>query len=430
MKRFLAGALLIAMLCVLAPAGHAQQVPYAGQSRVSNFWVGPNFGKWAQRVAAGSTTAGTYSITIQGPGSVTAGGNQSFVPFNPAVRITVGVGAVRETIKPTSVTGCAVGQAVNPCVVTATFAFAHGAGTPIVSGSCGFDEANLVASQNGGGIVLMDNNMGCTAVTITTSIACFINQTTESMIPNGVTGGPFYYVNGAGNTCVPANNNNPGFGPSGPAAPSLGTAANYAALAQSGITLTGTDTFCGNIASTPTTTITGTPTFTCGGAVDQPNAAAAMTAAIAAYNSITPVPCTTTYPPAADLGGQTLPPGVYCDSSSFAVTGTLTLDAQGNPNANWIFKTVSTLTTATSAVINLINGAKASHVFWQVGSSATFGTSTIFNGTVLTFVSDTINGGAGAVNNGSVLAGLQNNGTGAITQSASGTTTATAKLPQ
>jgi hypothetical protein len=109
-----------------------------------------------------------------------------------------------------------------------------------------------------------------------------------------------------------------------------------------------------------------------------------------------------------DLGGLTLLPGVYCFSSSAQLTGTLTLDAQGNPSAVFIFQIASTLTTATSSSVNVINGGSGCNLFWQVGSSATLGTGTSFLGNILALASITID--TGATVSGRVLAQ-----TGAVT---------------
>jgi len=92
-----------------------------------------------------------------------------------------------------------------------------------------------------------------------------------------------------------------------------------------------------------------------------------------------------------DLGGLTLTTGVYFFSTSAQLTGTLTLDAQGNPDAVFIFQIGSTLTTATGSVVNLINGARFCRIFWQVGSSATLGTSTQFVGHIFALSSITAN---------------------------------------
>jgi hypothetical protein len=108
----------------------------------------------------------------------------------------------------------------------------------------------------------------------------------------------------------------------------------------------------------------------------------------------------------ADIGGQTLPAGVYKTTSaqpSLAITGILTLDGGGDPNATWIFQIVSTLTTAsTNSQVNLINSASAHNVFWQVGTSATLGTSTTFAGTIM--AQDSITLTTGATLNGRALA--------------------------
>jgi hypothetical protein len=108
-----------------------------------------------------------------------------------------------------------------------------------------------------------------------------------------------------------------------------------------------------------------------------------------AYNALAGLACGTTVTP-ADLGGRTLPPGVYCAATSMGVTGTVTLDGQGDANALFVFQMGSTLTTGTSANIALINGAQAKNVWWQVGSSATLGTGTTFRGNILALTSITL----------------------------------------
>ena len=92
-----------------------------------------------------------------------------------------------------------------------------------------------------------------------------------------------------------------------------------------------------------------------------------------------------------DLGGLTLTPGVYFFASSAQLTGTLTLDAQGTPNAEFIFQIGKTLTTASASVVNVFDGGAGDGVFWQAGSSATLGTSTVFAGNILADQSVTLN---------------------------------------
>ena len=106
---------------------------------------------------------------------------------------------------------------------------------------------------------------------------------------------------------------------------------------------------------------------------------------------------------AGNLGGQTLSPGLYKSTSSLAVSsGDLTLDAQGNSGAVWIFQMASTLTTTSGRQVVLAGGALAQNIFWQVGSSATLGTTSVFQGTIM--VDQSITMATGATLNGRVLA--------------------------
>jgi LPXTG-motif cell wall-anchored protein len=103
-----------------------------------------------------------------------------------------------------------------------------------------------------------------------------------------------------------------------------------------------------------------------------------------------------------ELGGTTLVPGVYKSPTALGITGTLTLDAQNDPSAVWVFQTDATLTTASASVVALVNGAQACNVFWQVGSSATFGTSSDFTGHV--FAQTAISTTSGTTIHGQLLA--------------------------
>jgi hypothetical protein len=112
---------------------------------------------------------------------------------------------------------------------------------------------------------------------------------------------------------------------------------------------------------------------------------------LAAYNAAAAL--TPTAALAGDIGGQTFGPGVYHSASSLGITGTVTLDAHGDPNAVFTFQMGSTLITASASNVKLINGAQASNVFWQVGSSATLGTTTSFAGTIMALASITVTTG-------------------------------------
>jgi len=174
----------------------------------------------------------------------------------------------------------------------------------------------------------------------------------------------------------------------------LGTADNFAVLAGSGITNTGATTVVGDIGTYPTLSETGfgsislTGTNHAGDTITQ----GAKTDLTAAYVDAAGQTATSTI--SADLGGQTLTPGIYNSGSSVGLTGTVTLDGGGDPNAVFIIQAGSTLTTASASHVNLINSAQACNVFWQVGSSATLGTTSDFKGNVLAFGSITDNGGS------------------------------------
>jgi hypothetical protein len=104
-----------------------------------------------------------------------------------------------------------------------------------------------------------------------------------------------------------------------------------------------------------------------------------------------------------NLGGMTLTPGVYFFASSAQLTGTLTLNNLGNPNALFVFQIGSTLTTASNSSVIFSNSLTDPNVFWQVGSSATLGTTTSFQGNILALTSITLNNGA-TIGCGSALA--------------------------
>jgi hypothetical protein len=179
-------------------------------------------------------------------------------------------------------------------------------------------------------------------------------------------------------------------------APSLGSASSFAALGSTTVTCTGLSTITGDVGVSPGSAVTGFPPCTVvGGAIQAGNTAAfqAHHDATLAYAALVAETCTTNLT-GQDLGGLTLASGVYCFNSSAELTGTLNLTG-GGP---WIFQIGTTLTTASNASV-LVNGNGSSQgcapgVFWAVGTSATLGAGTQFQGIILALVSDTVVSGA------------------------------------
>jgi hypothetical protein len=206
----------------------------------------------------------------------------------------------------------------------------------------------------------------------------------------------------------------------------LGTAGSFAVLGGSAVSNTGPSVVNGDLGIWPGTSssVTGFPPGIVVGTTHFADATAlsAQSAVTVAYDDLAGRACGTSI--SADLGGSTLVPGVYCASTSIGLTGLLTLDAQGDPNALFIFQAGSTLTTASASRVRVINGGSTCNVFWQVGSSATLGTGTAFVGNILALQSITVTTGAGTsgrllARNGAVT--LDNSGITACGAGGSGT---------
>src|SRR6202790_5358898 len=176
----------------------------------------------------------------------------------------------------------------------------------------------------------------------------------------------------------------------------LGPPARDAGLAGSTVTNTHASVVTGNVGVSPGSAVTGFPPgIVVGGTIHAGDAVAlqAQSDDTIAYLNLAGRPVTQNLT-GQDLGGKTLVAGVYGYSSSAQLTGTLTLDGQGNPNSVFIIKIASGLTTASNSSIKLINGAQGGNVFFQVGSSATLGTNTSFTGDILALTAITLNTGA------------------------------------
>jgi Ice-binding-like len=179
----------------------------------------------------------------------------------------------------------------------------------------------------------------------------------------------------------------------------LGAACTYGILgATPVVSSVGPTVVTGDVGIWPAASITGFPPGTLTGTehLGDANAMMAQGALTTAYNAAAGAAGGTVL--TADIGGQTLPAGVYKTTSAqptLGITGNLTLNGGGDPNSTWIFQIMSSLTTAAgNSQVILENGASAHNVFWQVGSSATLGTNTIFQGTILADVSITLTTGA------------------------------------
>jgi len=181
----------------------------------------------------------------------------------------------------------------------------------------------------------------------------------------------------------------------------LGTVKNFAVLAGSTVTntgltvITGTAASPGDVGVTPGSAIVGFPPGVLGATIHISDAFAiqAQLDATNAYNILASRPATVNLT-GRDLGGLTLIPGVYSFNSSASLTGVLTLNGLGNPNAIFIINISSALTTASASMVTLINGAQGGNVFWRIGSSATLGTASTFAGDILANTSITLNTGA------------------------------------
>jgi hypothetical protein len=282
-------------------------------------------------------------------------------------------------------------KSIDPLTLTSTTFTLKAPGNASVAGAVNYDEATKTAS-------------------LTPSSSLAPNTTFTATIKGGVNGAKDL----AGNPL--ANDDVWTFTTGAQAAQAkiqLGRAAPFAVMATASISSTGSTQINGDVGLNPGSS-QGIPPAQVSGTihVDDQAIIDAQSDLLAAYNDAVSRTVTSVSLP-GNMGGLTFTPGLYTNSTSVMIQGAgpnnnVTLDAQGDPNAIFIFKMGSTLTTGPGAQVILAGGAKASNIFWQVGTSATLNTTTIFKGNILAAVTITVNNGSDIV--GRLLAGSNSDG--------------------
>lgn len=177
----------------------------------------------------------------------------------------------------------------------------------------------------------------------------------------------------------------------------LGTTSSFAVLAGSSVSSTGSTVITGDLGLSPGSSVSGFPPGIINGTlrINDPFVDQAKLDLTAMYNNLAGRTCTDQVTLSGNIGGLTLTPGLYKSTSSLSISsGDLTFDARGNSNAIFIIQIASTFTTTSGRKVILSGGAQSSNIFWQVGSSATFGTTSEVKGTVIAMQSITLNTGA------------------------------------
>jgi hypothetical protein len=311
----------------------------------------------------------TYNATVT-VGAKDLAGNALLANHSWSLQTAVGVST--DTTPPTVVStsarvGLAIGnnvfatfsEAMDPATIAAasTFTLAEN-GTP-VSGAVSY--AGVTATLNPGADLMANTTYTATVSTAAKDVAG--NALAAPFVWNFTTANP-----ACGQTAV-----------------DLGSAADFAVLAGSTVTNTGLTNVTGDLGVSPGTAVTGFGPGVVNGTIHAGDGAAAGAIAnlTTAYNDAAGrTLCAILV--SGNLGGQTLTPGLYTSSSGLEISsGDLYLDAQGDANAVFIFQMATTLDVAANLHVYLVNGTKASNVFWQVGTSATLGTDSTFAGTIM-----------------------------------------------
>jgi hypothetical protein len=319
------------------------------------------------------TTPGTFTNTVRATSGTIFGSATVIVTTGPLVTITVTPNPATVQVNTTQ-QFTAVGRdaAGNVVAITPVWSVTNGGGT--INASTGLFTAGAVTGT-------FPNTVRATSGTV------FGTATVN------VTAGP----------------------PPPPPAPivNLGAAAPFGILAGTTVTCITGGVVNADIGISPGTALTGFGPCVFTGSTHLADAVAAQAQIdlTTAYNTLAGLPCGTVVG-TANIGGTTRASGVYCSASSMLVTGDLTLDGGGDPNATFVFQAGSTLTTSGNIV--LINGAQARNVYFQVGSSATLGVGpAIWQGNILAFTSITLNdnvtlNGRALARNGAVTLGNNN----------------------
>ncbi|HVA95883.1 MAG TPA: Ig-like domain-containing protein [Candidatus Dormibacteraeota bacterium] len=286
--------------------------------------------------------------------------------------------------------------AMDPTTITnATFTLAvAGGGGAAVNGTVTYDGASQIATFTPSANLLADTQY-------TATISDQVLDLSGNALASGAAPNPWSFTTS-------------GVVGTGPATINLGSAASFAIMATASTSSTGPTVINGDVGLSPGTS-QGIPPAQVNGTIHVNDTAItqAQSDLLNAYNdAVSRTVNAQTLP--GNMGGLTFTPGLYSNSTSVLISGgNLTLDAQGDPNAVFIFQMGSTLTTATDSQVILAGGAKAANVFWQVGSSATLGITSIFKGNVLAAVSITLDTGAAV--EGRMFAGSAGDITGAVT---------------
>lgn len=177
----------------------------------------------------------------------------------------------------------------------------------------------------------------------------------------------------------------------------LGGASNMAVLAGASVTNTGATVITGDLGLSPGTSVSGFPPGILNGTmhINDGIASQAKLDIVAAYNDAAGRTSAEIVTLSGNIGGLTLTPGLYKSTSSLAISsGDVTLDAQGNANAVFVIQIASSFTTTSGRKVILAGGANPANIFWVVGSSASFGTTSVLKGTIISYQSITFATGA------------------------------------